>query len=313
MNILITGASGQLGRELRELVPREGEDRYIFSDVLQMPGVETIYLDISDSKAVSLVCESEQVDLIVNCAAYTNVDAAEDNRIEADMLNREAVLGIARICRDRDIRLMQISTDYVFDGMRSEAYREYSEPAPLNYYGMTKANAERDIMSSGCAYMIIRTSWMYSPFGKNFLRTILSLTSERPSFRVVCDQIGTPTYARDLASFIMKVISERRFSAFGRRGDAQSDSGIYHYSDEGVASWYDFASCICALAARRDKERNRMPRTCTVLPCHSSEYPTKAQRPLFSLLDKTKVKETFSITIPHWMASLADCMERIED
>ncbi len=313
MNILVTGASGQLGRELREVVPHGGEDRYIFSDVLQLPGEETIFLDMTDPAALSLVCDSEQVDIIINCAAYTNVDGAEDNRVEANLLNRTAVLGLARICRDRGLRLIQISTDYIFDGTRSEAYREYDEAGPLNYYGMTKANAEKDIISSGCSFMIIRTSWMYSPFGKNFLRTMLRLTSERPSVKVVCDQIGTPTYAHDLASFIVKVISERQFSAFGKRGDPQSDSGIYNFSNEGVASWYDFASCICDLAAQRDRQRNRMPRTCTVIPCHSSEFPTKAQRPLFSLLDKTKVKDTFSVSIPHWLTSLRDCMERIVD
>ena len=243
MNILVTGANGQLGTEMRN-ISTGAPDRYIFTDVTSLPGVDTVYLDITNRDAVRLICDSEQVDVIVNCAAYTNVDKAEDDVQMADLLN-----------------------------------------------GATKFQGEQAVQESGCSWQIFRTAWLYSPYGKNFVKTMRQLTAERPTLKVVFDQVGTPTYARDLAELICGVIS-------GRRMDQE---GIYHFSDEGVCSWFDFA---CAI---RDLSGN----TCDIKPCHSDEFPSKVRRPHFSVLDKTKVKETFGTEVPHWYESLKKCIDRL--
>ncbi|MBQ6286797.1 MAG: dTDP-4-dehydrorhamnose reductase [Bacteroidales bacterium] len=291
MNVLVTGANGQLGSELRE-VSAGGRDRYIFTDVSSLSGVETVFLDITNIEALRIICDSEQVDVIVNCAAYTAVDKAEDDHNGAMLLNSMAVANLAKVAAERNATLIHISTDYVFHGDMTVPYKEDWPTDPLGVYGSTKLLGEREIAKSGCRSIIFRTAWLYSPFGKNFVKTMRSLTAERDSIKVVFDQVGTPTYARDLACLIVKVISEGLLDK----------TGTYHFSDEGAISWYDFAKAICELSGNR----------CDIRPCHTNEFPSKAERPRFSVLDKTKVKETFGITIPYWRDSLIHCIKRLE-
>ena len=286
--ILVTGAAGQLGNEMRNLAPAT-RDRYIFSDVAVIPGVETVRLDITDIDAVRLVCDSEKVDVIVNCAAYTNVDKAESDAAMADLLNNRAAGNLATVAAERGALFVHVSTDYVFGGDACRPYVEDSPTSPLGVYGATKLLGEEAVKSSGCKYLIFRTAWLYSPYGKNFVKTMIQLTAERDSLKVVSDQVGTPTYAADLASVIVKAISD------GRR------TGVYHFTDEGVCSWYDFACAIRDLAGNK----------CDIAPCRSEDYPSKAARPHYSVLDKTKVRNDFSISIPHWYESLKKCMERL--
>lgn len=292
MNILVTGANGQLGTELRN-VAGNSRNHYIFTDVTTIPGVETVSLDITDEDAVRLVCESEQVDVIVNCAAYTNVERAEDDPVTAELLNSTAVGNLAKVAAERGAAVIHVSTDYVFHGDRPVPCKEDWETDPLGVYGSTKLAGEKALEKSGCRYIMFRTAWLYSPYGKNFVKTMRSLMSQRDSVKVVFDQVGTPTYALDLANVIFKVIEENLLSK----------TGVYHFSDEGAISWYDFAEAI-----REISDIN-----CHVEPCHTEEFPTKAQRPRFSVLDKTKVKETFGIIIPYWRASLADCIRRLNE
>ena len=291
MNVLVTGANGQLGSELR-LVAEGSRDRFVFTDVTTVPGVETVFLDITNIDAVRIICDSEKIDVIVNCAAYTNVDKAEDDHATAVLLNSSAVANLARVAAERNAVLIHISTDYVFHGDKTVPYREDWPTDPLGVYGSTKLLGEREAARSGCKCIVFRTAWLYSPFGKNFVKTIGQLTAERDSIKVVFDQVGTPTYARDLALLIGKVIRTRMLDR----------TGTYHFSDEGAISWYDFAKAICELSGN----------TCDILPCHTEDFPSKATRPRFSVLDKTKVKETFGITIPYWRDSLADCIKRLE-
>ena len=291
MNILVTGANGQLGTELRN-VTAGSRNNYIFSDVTSPPGVETLNLDITNIDAVRIVCDSEKVDVIVNCAAYTNVERAEEDEEAADRLNRGATGNLAKVAAERDAALIHISTDYIFHGDIPMPCKEDWPTDPLGVYGSTKLAGEKEIERSGCRSVILRTAWLYSPYGKNFVKTMLRLTEERDSLNVVFDQIGTPTYAYDLASLITRIIE-----------DGQLDkTGIYHFSNEGAVSWYDFAKAISEIGGT----------TCDIRPCHTEEYPSKAQRPRFSVLDKTKVKETFKVTIPYWRDSLADCIKRIK-
>ncbi len=291
MNILVTGANGQLGTELRN-VTAGSRNNYIFSDVTSLPGVETLNLDITNIDAVRIVCDSEKVDVIVNCAAYTNVDKAEDEPSMAMLLNCTAAGNLAKVAAERDAALIHISTDYIFHGDIPMPCKEDWPTDPLGVYGSTKLAGEKEIERSGCRSMILRTAWLYSPYGKNFVKTMLRLTEERDSLNVVFDQIGTPTYAYDLASLITRIIE-----------DGQLDkTGIYHFSNEGAVSWYDFAKAISEIGGT----------TCDIRPCHTEEYPSKARRPRFSVLDKTKVKETFKVTIPYWRDSLADCIKRIK-
>lgn len=291
MNILVTGANGQLGTELRN-VTAGSRNNYIFSDVTSLPGVETLNLDITNIDAVRIVCDSEKVDVIVNCAAYTNVDKAEDELSMAMLLNCTAAGNLAKVAAERDAALIHISTDYIFHGDIPMPCKEDWPTDPLGVYGSTKLAGEKEIERSGCRSVILRTAWLYSPYCKNFVKTMLRLTEERDSLNVVFDQIGTPTYAYDLASLITRIIE-----------DGQLDkTGIYHFSNEGAVSWYDFAKAISEIGGT----------TCDIRPCHTEEYPSKAQRPRFSVLDKTKVKETFKVTIPYWRDSLADCIKRIK-
>lgn len=283
MNILVTGADGQLGKTIAKLA--EGSDNnYIFCDV----GV----LDITDAAAVDAYVASNDVNVIVNCAAYTNVDGAEDSPEIADRINHVAVAEMARIAKDHDAVLIQISTDYVFDGKSSVPYNEEAPAGPLSVYGRTKADAEKAVMESGCRYLIFRTSWLYSVEGSNFVKTIMNKSAELPVLRVISDQVGSPTLADDLARMILHVIEEGMLDR----------TGLYNYSNEGVCSWYDFAHEICLQSGS----------LCKVFPCRTDEYPRKAVRPHYSVMDKTKVKRTFGIDVPHWKDSLTICMNSLK-
>ena len=284
MNILVTGANGQLGNEMR-IVSKGSSDHYIFTDVEE--------LDITNYEAVSECVKENDIKVIVNCAGYTNVDKAEDDEATAELLNAQAVEYLARACKDNDATLIHISTDYVFGGNEGNTPRKEDEPVnPTGAYGRTKLHGEQVIAKVGSKHIIIRTSWLYSEFGNNFVKTMRKLTAERDKLNVVFDQIGTPTYALDLAKVIFKIIEDKRFD------DIQ---GIYNFSNEGVISWYDFAKEICELSGN----------VCNIQPCHSNEFPSKVKRPSYSVLDKTKIKNKLNITIPHWKESLKNCIKNL--
>lgn len=282
MNILVTGSNGQLGNEMRR-VSAESSHLYIFTDVAE--------LDITDLQAIRNAMQQNRIQVIVNCAAYTNVDKAEDDYDTADLINNKAVENLAIAAKEADATLIHVSTDYVFKGDKCTPCREDWQTAPLGAYGITKLAGEKSIEKSGCKYLIFRTAWLYSPFGKNFVKTMQKLTAEKDTLKVVFDQVGTPTYAGDLAKVICHIIDHNQL-------DKQ---GIYHFSNEGVCSWYDFAKEICEMSGNH----------CNILPCHSNEFPSKVQRPHFSVLDKTKLKETFSITVPYWKDSLKECIQKL--
>lgn len=282
MKILVTGSNGQLGRELQELATEYADWDFRFSDI------DT--LDICDETAVRNTMQEYRPDVVVNCAAFTAVDAAEDQRELCHRLNAAAPGFLAKTANLTGSKLIQISTDYVFDGQTWTPYREEDTPNPTSVYGQTKLEGEIQAMNFCTNTMIIRTAWLYAPYGKNFVATMLRLGKEKKEIGVVFDQIGTPTYARDLARTILTVI---------RKGIVP---GIYHYSNEGVCSWYDFARYIHTLAGIE---------TCQVKPLHTEEYPTRASRPHYSVLDKTKIKQTYQIEIPHWSESLSDCIQRM--
>lgn len=284
MNILITGANGQLGNEMRR-VSAASSNHYIFTDVAE--------LDITNPDAIRKMVNDNHIEVIVNCAAYTNVDKAEDDYEMADLLNNKAVENLAVAAKEVDATLIHVSTDYVFQGDRNIPCCEDWETNPLGVYGKTKLAGEQSLQRVGCKYLIFRTAWLYSSFGKNFVKTMQQLTADRDSLKVVFDQVGTPTYARDLADVIFKVIEEELF-------DKQ---GIYHFSNEGVCSWYDFAKEICALSGN----------TCDIQPCHSDEFPSKVKRPHFSVLDKTKLKSAFNIKVPYWKDSLIKCINELKE
>ncbi len=292
LNILVTGANGQLGRCLRD-ESRGSRNRYIFTDVSELPGLETTYLDVCNGDALDIVADSENVDVIINCAGYTNVDRAEDETHLADLLNHVAAANLAATARRRGATLIHISTDYVFGGDSCTPIKEDAAPAPLGVYGATKLAGEDAVRASACRYIIIRTAWMYSAYGKNFFKTMLSLTASHPSIKVVCDQTGTPTYAPDLARFIVGIID----------GGKLGHTGLYNYTGEGVCSWYDFAHAICKRAGNK----------CQVNPCRSEDYPTRARRPHYSVLDKSLVKSVFGVSIPHWTDSLDKCFQELEN
>ena len=276
--ILVTGANGQLGSELRVLSVNSNHE-FLFTDVAE--------LDITNREAVDNYVSEHGTDIIVNCAAYTNVDKAEDDTEMADNINHLAVKNLAEVSAKYKLILIHISTDYVFDGSKNTPYLETDPTAPFGVYGRTKLAGEKAVTDSGCDYLIIRTSWLYSSFGNNFVKTIRRLTAEKDSLKVVFDQVGTPTYAADLASAILEIIETGKY---------KSNSGIYHFSNEGVCSWYDFAIEI----------RNLSGNLCDIQPCHSDEFPSKVKRPNFSVLDKTKIKETFGLKIPYWKDALRE-------
>ena len=283
MKILVTGSSGQLGREIMRQSAGSGHE-YIFTDVRTSDKEAWMLpLDITDENCV-LNAVTPDIDVIINCAAYTDVNRAESDPETAFMVNAQAAGNLAKAALKADALLIHISTDYVFDGSASMPYDEQAHAAPCNVYGKSKLAGEEVVMGSGCRYMIFRTSWLYSNTGRNFFLTMAELTAAKPSVKVVVDQTGTPTYAYDLAYFICNVIEDGRLDM----------TGVYHYSDEGVCSWYDFAKEICMLLGH----------TCRIEPCLTEEFPSPAERPHYSVMDKTKVKETFGIEIPHWKESL---------
>lgn len=286
--ILVTGADGQLGREM-QIASRGSRNRFIFTDIAG----EHERLDITDQQAIADIVRENHVNVIVNCAAYTNVDKAETDPETANLLNNIAAGNLADAMKAVNGTLIHISTDYVFQGDRNIPCREDWQTEPLGVYGKTKLAGEKSIEATGCASIIIRTAWLYSPFGKNFVKTMRDLTSSRECLKVVFDQVGTPTYAGDLAETISRIIETGQLDK----------TGIYHFSNEGVCSWFDFAKAICEMSGN----------TCDIRPCHSDEFPSPVARPHFSVLDKTKIKQTFGIRIPYWTDSLKRCIEEIEN
>ena len=344
MNILVTGANGQLGNEMR-IVAKGSADRYFFTDVCdasqesvsmlhKLAGddvcTETSRLDITDLAAIRAFVEHNQIQVIINCAAYTNVDAAESNQELAMLLNAKAPENLAVAIKEANGLLVHISTDYVFG---KEPYNipctEEQQGTPTGVYGYTKLCGEQNIKTVGCQHVIIRTAWLYSEFGKNFCKTMLSLTASKPQLKVVFDQAGTPTYAYDLAKAIAVIledysisISDERLAVSdnaqcstpkGSRAESENEvamfnvqwekAGVYHFSNEGVCSWYDFTKMIQEYAGQK---------VCNVQPCHSSEFPSPVTRPSYSVLDKTKIKQTFSVAIPYWTDSLRLCISNLK-
>lgn len=294
MNILVTGANGQLGNEMR-IVSRNSTDNYIFTDVNQVEGVQTTFLDITDLEAIRAMVREQNIGAIVNCAAWTNVDACEtDPKLAAlaEKLNADAPENLALAMKEVDGWLVQISTDYVFG---REPYNVPCSPdqkgTPTGVYGLTKLHGEQKIMASGCKYVIIRTAWLYSEFGKNFCKTMLNLTATKSQLRVVFDQCGTPTYALDLANAILTILQNPQ-------------TGVFHYSNEGVTSWYDFTCMIARIAGNN---------ACDIQPCYSSEFPSPVKRPAYSVLDKKTIKDTFGVKVPYWVDSLEICINNIKN
>lgn len=298
MNILVTGANGQLGNELR-IVARGLPDKYVFTDVVEQEGQETVHLDITDLEAVRELVKAHGIDVIINCAAYTNVEKAETDAELAELLNAKAPQNLAIAMKEAGGLLVHISTDYVFG---KEPYntpcREDMVGTPTGIYGLTKLHGEQNILASGCRYVIIRTAWLYSEFGKNFVKTMLNLTATKPELKVVFDQVGTPTYAYDLAQAI-KLIIEKVTQV---PEILNSQFSIFNYSNEGVCSWFDFTKMIAEYSGQTQ---------CNIQPCHSDEFPSPVKRPAFSVLDKTKIKETFGVGVPYWTDSLRKCIDNL--
>ena len=295
MNILVTGANGQLGNEMR-ILAGESQDKYIFTDVNQVEGVETTFLDITDLEAIRQIVKVHNVNAIVNCAAWTNVDGAEDpEKYElVEKLNATAPENLAKAMKEVGGLLVHISTDYVFG---AEPYntpcKEDQQGTPTGVYGMTKLHGEQKIKATGCNHVIIRTAWLYSEFGKNFCKTMMNLTATKPELKVVFDQVGTPTYALDLARAITVVLE--KFDG--------TQTGVYHYSNEGVCSWFDFTKMIA--------EYNGTT-TCNVQPCYSCDFPSPVKRPSYSVLDKSKMKTVFGVEVPYWTYSLKKCINNLK-
>ena len=297
MKILVTGGCGQLGMSLRKMADVKAS--WLFTDVIDAP--DTLHLDITNPEAIRAMVAEHQIDTIINCAAYTNVDAAEDNEAMAELLNAKAVENLALAMKEVNGLLVHISTDYVFGG---ESYntpcREDMTGTPTGAYGRTKLHGEQAILRSGVRHLIIRTSWLYSEYGKNFVKTILRLTAEKPSLKVVFDQVGTPTYAGDLAQAIVRMLE----TPSPHPGLDPGSPCVFHFSNEGVCSWYDFAKAIAEYAGQS---------ACDIRPCHSDEFPSKVHRPSYSVLDKTKIKETFGLVIPYWTDSLKKCIRNLSE
>jgi dTDP-4-dehydrorhamnose reductase len=293
MNVLVTGANGQLGNEMRIVANRSQNDYYFFSDITEQEGTQTVHLDITNKDTVQNWVKDNDIKMIINCAAYTNVDMAESDYQTAELLNATAVSYLADAIKQVNGTLIHISTDYVFGGSNSRTpCTEEENASPTSVYGLTKLHGERAIIESGCNYIIIRTAWLYSEYGKNFVKTMMNLTSTREELKVVFDQVGTPTYASDLAETIFEIIENRKF-------DKQ---GIYHYSNEGVCSWFDFAVKIAEFAGNTK---------CKIKSCLSHEFPSPVTRPSYSVLNKTKIKDTFEIEIPYWTDSLKKCINNL--
>lgn len=292
MNILVTGANGQLGNEVQIVSKQSAKDHYFFTDVCD--GYEK--LDITDIEKVRAFVKAHEINCIINCAAWTNVDKAETAGDIVETLNAVAPENLAKVMKEAGGLLVHISTDYVFGGdPYNTPCREDQKGTPTGVYGLTKLHGEQKIEATGCDHVIIRTAWLYSEFGHNFVKTMLNLTATKPMLKVVFDQTGTPTYAGDLANVIFNIVENRKF---------EGNTGVYHFSNEGVCSWYDFTKMIALLAGHTD---------CDIEPCHSDEYPSPVTRPAYSVLDKTKIKETFGVKIPYWLDSLKKCMNNINN
>lgn len=298
MNILVTGANGQLGNEIR-IISKSMDANFIFTDVIETEGNPAIMLNIVDIDAVRKVVNENNVDCIVNCAAYTNVDAAETNEVWAEKLNAIAPENLAIAMKEINGLLIHISTDYVFGGdPYNIPYKEDQKGAPTGVYGKTKLQGEQNISATSCKQVIIRTEWLYSEFGKNFVKTMLNLTAAKPQLKVVFDQVGTPTYAYDLAVAIATVIDDYKKSS------SWSKSGIYHFSNEDVCSWFDFTIMIAEYSGHT---------TSDIQPCHLDEFFSPVRRPAFSVLDKTKIKATFGGKVPYWTQSVKRCISNLVD
>lgn len=283
------------------IVSRHSTDRYIFTDVVEAADVETVLLDMTDREAVNRLVDAEKVDFIVNCAAYTNVEKAETDVETCRLLNATAPQILAEAMQRVGGLLIHISTDYVFGGdPYNVPCREEQKGTPTGIYGLTKLEGEQAIAAAGCAYVILRTAWLYSEYGKNFVKTMLALTATKPQLKVVFDQCGTPTYALDLAEAIAVILEDAK----GRITNGKApQTGIFHYSNEGVCSWFDFTKAIARIAGNTG---------CDIQPCHSDEFPSSVRRPAYSVLDKTKIKETFGLTVPYWTDSLRKCIANLK-
>ena len=329
MNILVTGANGQLGNEMR-IVAKNSEDKQIFTDVVdaseesiamlkKLSGddikTDTLHLDITKLDDIKDLVKKESVNVIVNCAAYTNVDAAENHEELAELLNAKAPENLALAMKDVGGLLIHISTDYVFGGdPYNTPCKEDQKGTPTGVYGLTKLHGEQAIQEVGCNHVILRTAWLYSEFGKNFVKTMLNLTATKPQLKVVFDQVGTPTYAYDLAKVITTILEDYKLSLNfqpsarpnGTLAQARTlnyaKAGIYHFSNEGVCSWFDFAKVVAECVGNMN---------CDIQPCHSNEFPSPVKRPSFSVLDKSKLKETFAIEVPYWISSLKKCIANL--
>lgn len=288
MNILVTGSNGQLGNEMRIVSEQLKQHTFFFTDVAE--------LDITDKVAVNEFFKQNAPDIVVNCAAYTDVNRAESDLEKAELINATAPKILAECCKANGAKFIHVSTDYVFDGSAHLPYNETDKENPVSAYGTTKYHGEQNIVASGCEYVIIRTCWLYSSFGKNFVKTMATLGATKEELGVVFDQVGTPTYAADLANAIATIIAKTA------QDPAAFVKGIYHFSNEGVCSWYDFTVAIMGLYNLN----------CRIKPLHTDEYPTPANRPAYSVLDKTKIKNTFGITIPHWYESLKVCVKKLK-
>ena len=295
MNILVTGANGQLGNEMR-IVTKGSKDKYIFTDVVEVEGQKTTILDITNLDAIRSIVKEHDVKVIINCAAWTNVDGAEapEKHDIVELLNAKAPENLAIAMKEVGGLLVHISTDYVFGGdPYNTPCKEDQKGTPTGVYGLTKLHGEQNIQNSGVDYLIFRTAWLYSEFGKNFVKTMLNLTATKPQLKVVFDQAGTPTYAYDLAKTIFDIIENRKYIG---------NTGIYHYSNEGVCSWYDFTKMIAEYSGQTE---------CDIQPCHSDEFPSPVKLPAYSVLDKTKVKDTFGVDVPYWTDSLKKCINNL--
>ena len=310
MVILVTGANGQLGNEMR-IVSKGSKDKYIFTDIVEIEGQETTILDITNIEAIRKMVSANNVKVIVNCAAWTNVDGAEEpEKYEVvEKLNATAPENLAVVMKEVNGLLVHVSTDYVFGGdFYNTPCKEDQKGTPTGVYGLTKLHGEQKIQGTGCNYVILRTAWLYSEFGKNFVKTMLNLISTKPQLKVVFDQVGTPTYALDLANAISTIIDNYKKEST----ISYSKTGIYHFSNEGVCSWYDFTKMIQHIAVELETPETidtfGVHGACDVWPCHSSEFPSPVKRPAYSVLDKAKLKETFGISVPYWTNSLKVCI-----
>ncbi len=295
MNILVTGANGQLGNEMR-IVTKGSKDNYLFTDVVDVEGQITTILDITNLDAIRSIVKEHDVKVIINCAAWTNVDGAEapEKHDLVELLNAKAPENLAIAMKEVGGLLVHISTDYVFGGdPYNTPCKEDQKGTPTGVYGLTKLHGEQNIQNSGADYLIFRTAWLYSEFGKNFVKTMLNLTATKPQLKVVFDQAGTPTYAYDLAKAIFGIIENRKYTG---------NTGIYHYSNEGVCSWYDFTKMIAEYSGQTE---------CKIQPCHSDEFPSPVKRPAYSVLDKTKIKNIFEVDVPYWTDSLKKCINNL--